>query len=67
MRNGSGRLNLQCRSDILLRLSLDFISRHLGTKPIFIKNLNTSPSQLQLLLVEGGQAKAKSKQEDSHF
>jgi hypothetical protein len=32
---GSGRLNIQCRSDISLHLNLHWISRHLGTKPQF--------------------------------
>ena len=33
LRGGSGRLNLQCCSDLLLRLSFDFVSPPLGTKP----------------------------------
>jgi hypothetical protein len=31
-KDGSGRLNLQCRSKISLHLDLHFISRHFGTK-----------------------------------
>jgi len=34
LKEGSGRLNLQGCSDILLRLSFDFVSRHFETKPI---------------------------------
>ncbi len=32
-KNGFGRLNLQCRSDISLHIYLYLISCHLGTKP----------------------------------
>ncbi|RLE10902.1 MAG: hypothetical protein DRJ06_00435 [Candidatus Aminicenantes bacterium] len=37
--NGSGRLNLQCGSHLLFRLSFDFVSPSLGTKPEILNKI----------------------------
>ncbi|RLE08966.1 MAG: hypothetical protein DRJ06_03805 [Candidatus Aminicenantes bacterium] len=44
LRDGSGRLNFQCGSDLLLRLSFDFVSPPLGTNSyIKEKRVRTAP------------------------